>query len=159
VTGIVSFATDNEYCSQRADLDFWWPKIAIVLEKHNLSGADNRDRAECGDNPTYPVFLVNDLVIKFFGHMSNWENAFNSERRAHKFLMKDTTILAPEILGEGQLFEESEAPWPYIISTRVAGKAWLNKKHAQSRYFSGESSMLQACLGFKHSFRLFYLFK
>ncbi|MBT4962861.1 MAG: helix-turn-helix transcriptional regulator [Francisellaceae bacterium] len=35
----------------------------------------------------------------------------------------------------------------------------LNKKHAQSRYFSGESSMLQACLGFKHSFRLFYLFK
>ncbi len=120
------FASENEYRSHRGDLNFWWPSIVEVLERHNLAGADKRVEAECGSNPTYPVFMIDDIVVKFFGHRPNWLSAYNIECAAHECLIKDNTILAPHILAKGQLFTGTDAFWPYIIFSKLSGQSWLD---------------------------------
>jgi len=121
------FTSENEYCSYRADIDFWWPHIVNILEQHHLVGTDKRAAAKCGFNPTYPVFLIDDIVIKFFGHRHHWLSAFKTECVAHECLIQNNTILAPRILAKGQLFASSDAPWSYIISSKISGQSWLDK--------------------------------
>ena len=121
------FTSENEYCSHRSNLDFWWPNIVQVLERHNLANTIKRSTAECGFNSTYPVFLIDDIVVKFFGHRPYWQNAFHTECAAHEYLLQDNTILAPRILAKGQLFENPDSPWPYIISSKISGKSWLDR--------------------------------
>lgn len=123
ISNIPIFASENEYCLHRSDLDFWWPHVVNVLERHNLSGAEKRSTATCGFNPTYPVFLIDDIVVKFFGYRPHWLNAFNTECAAHDYLEKDNTILAPRILAKGQLFPGS---WAYMVSSKVKGQSWLD---------------------------------
>lgn len=125
MSNIFSFKSEDEYCLHRGNLDFWWPHIMVALKKHHLDGADRRKFAICGTNPTYPVFLIDDIVIKFFGHRANWYNAFNIERISHQCLIKDETILAPRIFAHGELFPNTDSPWPYIISSKIIGQAWL----------------------------------
>jgi hypothetical protein len=120
------FTSENDYCYHRADLDFWWPHIVRILEQHHLPGAEKRSTALCGFNPTYPVFLIDDIVVKFFGHRSHWSNAFNTELASHEYLLKDSTVLAPRILANGSLFENTDRPWPYIISSKISGQSWLD---------------------------------
>lgn len=122
----LTFNSEDEYSAYRADLDFWWPLIMEILEQHHLAGASKYNTAICGFNPTYPVFLIGDIVVKFFGHRPSWKRAFQTELAAHGYLLKDDTILAPRILASGNLFEDSNNPWPYIISTKVSGKSWLD---------------------------------
>lgn len=116
------FTSENEYCSHRANLDFWWPYIINLLERHNLAGANKRSAAKCGFNSTYPVFIIDNIVVKFFGSRPYWLNAFNTECAAHEYLIKDDTILVPNILAKGQLF----ASWSYIISSKIPGQSWLD---------------------------------
>jgi len=59
------FASENEYCAHRANIDFWWPYIIEILQRHHIAGSERRAIVKCGDNPTYPVFLIDDIVIKF----------------------------------------------------------------------------------------------
>src|SRR6185437_11754333 len=115
------FESENEYCLHRADVDFWWPHIIHVLKKHDLEGCEKRLTVKCGFNPTYPVFLIDDMVIKFFGHRPYWLNAFNTECAAHEYLIRDNTILAPRILAKGELF--SDGCWAYIVSSKVKGRS------------------------------------
>ena len=119
------FESEADYCLRRGELDFWWPYIESVLVQHQLRGSDKHEIAIRGTNPTYPVFLIDDIVIKFFGHRPNWFNAFSIECMAHDCLIKDSTILAPRILAKGALFPNEKRPWPYIISTKIAGQAWV----------------------------------
>ena len=120
------FTSENEYCSYRSHLDFWWPHIVNVLERHHLADGIKRSTAKSGFNSTYPVFLIDDMVVKFFGHRPYWQNAFHTEGAAHEYLLKDNTILAPRILANGQLFENTDSPWPYIISSKISGQSWLD---------------------------------
>lgn len=122
----LTFNSEGEYCSYRADLDFWWPIIIEVLERHHLSDVARYNTATCGFNPTYPVFLIGDIVVKFFGHRPSWKRAFETERAAHDYLSKNVTILAPRILATGNLFENASNPWSYIISSKISGKSWLD---------------------------------
>jgi hypothetical protein len=125
IANIPAFTSENEYRLHRSDLNFWWPNIVNVLEQHNLADAIKHSAAECGFNSTYPVFLIDNIVIKFFGHRPCWQDAFNTECIAHEYLLNDNTILAPHILAKGQLFINTDNPWPYIISTKISGKSWL----------------------------------
>lgn len=122
----LTFNSEDEYSSYRADLDFWWPLIVKILERHHLADVTKHHTATCGFNPTYPVFLIDDIVVKFFGHRPYWKNAFYTERTAHAYLLKDDTILAPRILASGNLFKDASYPWPYIISSKLSGKSWLD---------------------------------
>lgn len=123
MSNAIIFTSESEYCSRRGDVDFWWPHIVKVLERHHLPGIDKRSIAKCGFNPTYPVFLIDNVVVKFFGHCPYWLKAFNTESAAHNYLEKDSTILAPRIIARGHLFDTS---WPYIVSTKVRGNSWLD---------------------------------
>lgn len=125
MSNVLVFTSESAYRSRRSDLDFWWPHIVNVLDRHHLAGA-NRSRAQCGFNSTYPVFLIDDIVVKFFGHRSYWLSAFNTESAAHDYLTKDSTILAPSILAKGKLFTDSDAFWPYLISSKMSGQSWLD---------------------------------
>lgn len=122
----LTFTSENEYCSYRENIDFWWPHIVKILEEHHLADVTKHHKAICGFNPTYPVFLIGDIVVKFFGYRPSWKRAFQTEHTAHRYLLKNETILAPRILASGNLFEDSSNPWPYIISTKVSGNSWLN---------------------------------
>ncbi len=125
-SNVLVFSSEDEYCSHRSDLDFWWPHIVNVLERHNLADAIKCSIAECGFNSTYPVFLIDDIVIKFFGHRPYWLGAYNTECASHEYLLKDDTILAPRILARGQLFANTDTSWCYLISSRISGQAWLD---------------------------------
>lgn len=96
------FTSENEYCLHRSDLDFWWPHINNVLERHNLADAFKSPTVECGFNSTYPVFIIDNIVVKFFGYRRAWLNAFNTECTAHEYLLKDNTILAPQQFSANQ---------------------------------------------------------
>jgi len=122
----ILFQSDNEYRLHRNDLSFWKPYITHILERHDFQCTHGLKTIKCGDNSTYPVFLINDLVIKFFGHRPNWSHAFFIECEAHDCLAQDATIKAPHILAKGNLFDDPKAPWSYIISTKVTGQPWLN---------------------------------
>lgn len=125
------FKSEREYRLRRSDLDFWWPNIVHLSEWHKLGITDKRSIAECGFNSTYPVFLIENVVIKFFGHRANWADAFNIECSAHECLIGNDTILAPRILAKGQLFIDTEVTWPYIISSRISGRSWLDANLTQ----------------------------
>lgn len=122
----IIFANQREFEESRGNIDFWWPHIKKLLIKHDFPGAENKAISICGDNPTYPVFLIGDIVVKFFGHTKSWQTAFNTESQAHETLIRDRTILAPQILAKGQLLTDPKTPWPYMISSRVNGQAWIN---------------------------------
>ena len=125
-SNIPVFTSESEYCLHRSDLDFWWPNIINVLERHNFSDVIKRSTAKCGFNSTYPVFLIDNIVVKFFGHRPYWQDAFNTECTAHEYLLKDNTILAPRILAKDMLFINTDTPWPYIISSKIPGQSWLD---------------------------------
>jgi len=126
----MNFIDEKEYHKHQADLDFWWPHITHVLHKHHIDFTDNCDMLSCGVNPTYAVFLIDEIVIKFFRFHCNWLKAFNTEHAAHEYLIKDNKILAPRILASGELFKDAKNPWPYIVSTKIPGQTWLESSLA-----------------------------
>jgi len=120
----LNFTTSKEYRDSLNNTNFWHPIVNKLLLEHKL--IDEPSNIMAGYNPTYPVFLNDKYVIKFFGYRHNWKEAFNIESIAHETLAKDSTLLAPTILAKGQLFNNTDDCWPYIISTKVRGDSWLN---------------------------------
>ncbi|MDF1796025.1 MAG: aminoglycoside phosphotransferase family protein [Coxiellaceae bacterium] len=113
------------------DINYWLPTIKDVLQHHNIHY--NLCDISAGFNSTYPVFLTADIVIKFFGHRQNWQDVFANEMAAHQCLATNTDILAPRIIANGKLFEDSETPWAYSICNRIAGDSWLNSNPSREQ--------------------------
>ncbi len=124
-----TFQDNTTYDKHRCDTNFWHEAVNKLLLKHKL--LEKTCDIQAGHKGTYPVFLVEDFVIKFFGHRPNWLNTFNMECVAHECLIYDDTILAPKVLAKGQLFTDTDEFWPYIISSKLKGQAWL---HANLTY-------------------------
>ncbi len=128
------FKSNEQYKASLSDINFWRPKIIDVLQRHEIAKdiaqklENNNLDITAGFNSTYPVFLIDNLVVKFFGHRQNWQEVFTSECEAHEILDKDNKICTPKILACGNLCEDKDASWSYIISTRIAGNSWLNTK-------------------------------
>lgn len=118
------FTSNQHYRQHLGDVEYWYNIVNNLLIEHQLIKLPGDIKA--GYNPTYPVFLTDKYVVKFYGFRNNWQDAVNIELIAHETLIKDNTVLAPAILAKGQLFRDMEDCWPYIISTRVAGDSWLN---------------------------------
>jgi len=83
-----------------------------------------------GFNSTYPVFVLDDLVIKFFCHRKNWQQVYQKECAVHQALAKNQDILAPQIIAHGEEGKDVNS-WAYKISTRIEGDSWL--KHELTR--------------------------
>jgi hygromycin-B 7''-O-kinase len=114
-----TFTSHQEHLSRIADVDFWWPYIAEILERHGL--ADARQEPVAGFNATYPTFLYGDIVVKLFGNTPWWRGSHAAERAAQVLIATDPEIAAPRLLGDGQLSDDVDAPWPYLITTRMSG--------------------------------------
>lgn len=117
-----TFASIQEHVSRLGDVDFWWPYVAEILDRHDLSDAGREPVA--GFNATYPTFLSGDVVVKLFGYSRSWRASHAAERAAQVLVATDPEIAAPSLLGEGRLYDDVEAPWPYLITTRMSGIAW-----------------------------------
>src|SRR5215212_4159345 len=105
-----AFASRQEQVSRIGDADFWWPYVAEILAQHGLTDAGVQPVA--GHNATYPTFLCGEVVVKLFGNSPWWRGSHEAERAALALVAADPEILAPRLLGAGQLFEAGEATWP-----------------------------------------------
>lgn len=117
-----TFRSYEDYRSRLDDVDFWWPYLAGILEGHGSTDAASAPVA--GFNPTYPTFLYGDVAIKLFGFVRGWRESYAAERAAEALVTTDPEIAVPRLLHAGQTSEGADAPWPYLISTRMPGIAW-----------------------------------
>src|SRR5438552_10191915 len=116
-----TFAFSQEYRSRLGDVDFWWPYVAEIVKRHGLTGAGREPVA--GFNATYPTFLYGDVVVKLFGYLRPWRASHAAERAAQALVATDPEIRAPSLIGEGRLYDDVDALWPYLITTRMPGVA------------------------------------
>jgi aminoglycoside phosphotransferase (APT) family kinase protein len=110
------------HVARLSDVAFWRPYVAEILARHDLPDAARLPAA--GFNPTHPTFVSGDVVVKLFGLTPRWRASHAAERAAHALVAKDAAITAPRLVAEGRLFDDDEAPWPYLVTTRMRGVAW-----------------------------------
>jgi hygromycin-B 7''-O-kinase len=126
------FESIQEHVSRLGDVDFWSPYVTEIMEHHDL--ADNGLEPVAGFNATYPTFLYGDVVVKLFGYSRSWRASHAAERAAQALVATDPEIAAPRLLGEGRLYDDVDAPWPYLITTRMSGVAsWRAELSAEQR--------------------------
>ncbi|MFW6174419.1 MAG: phosphotransferase family protein [Chloroflexota bacterium] len=116
------FASPEEFAARRGDAVFWRPWLAEVLDRHDLG--HRHQQPEAGTGATHPTFVCGDVVVKLFGYSPSWRQAHAAERAAHRALATDPHIAAARLIAVGDLFDDPEAPWPYLITERVQGIAW-----------------------------------
>ena len=119
-----TFVSNQEYVARRGDAGFWWPYVAEILKRHDLTGAGQDLVA--GTSGTYPTFLYGDVVVKLFGYRRSWRASQAAERAALTLIATDPEIAAPRLLAEGWLYDDVDAQWPYLITTRMSGIPWQN---------------------------------
>jgi hypothetical protein len=116
-----TFASQSEYVSRITDVEFWQPHVAHILERHGL--IDARQELVAGFNASYPTFLYGNVVVKLFGYSRAWRERHAAERAALILVATNPEIAAPRLHGEGQLYDNPDAAWPYLITTRMNGVA------------------------------------
>jgi hygromycin-B 7''-O-kinase len=108
--------------SSHIRVGFWWPYVAEILERHDLAAAAREPVA--GFNATWPTFVYGDVVVKLFGSSPrSWRASHAAERAAQDMFATGPEIAAPSLLGEGRLYDDVEAPWPYLVTTPMSGVA------------------------------------
>ena len=117
-----TFTSIQHHVSRLGDIDFWWPYVVEILNRHDL--ADSGGEPAAGFNPTYPTFLFGGVVVKLFGYSKAWRASYAAERAAHVLIATDPEIAAPSLLADGRLYEDIDAPWPYLVTTRMSGVSW-----------------------------------
>jgi len=117
-----SFASAREHLAHLGDVEFWRPYISEALGRHDL--CEGSPTPVAGFNPTYPTFLVGDVVVKFFGGTRSWREVCAAEGAAQTRVGTDPAIGAPRLLAQGVLYPELDATWPYLVTTRMHGVAW-----------------------------------
>jgi hypothetical protein len=121
VTAPPAFASIQEYTARLGDIDFWWPYVAEILERHELGG--RRELVRHGRKlGTYPTFICGEVVVKLFGYLGSWRETHTAERAAHGVVARDPEIAAPRLLADGRLYDD----WLYLITTRMPGDAAKN---------------------------------
>jgi hygromycin-B 7''-O-kinase len=132
VTRPPTFASFPEYVSRIDDVGFWLPYVTEILGRHDL--ADAGREPEAGFNATYPTFVCGDVVVKLFGYSHAWRTGHAAEREAYALIATGPEISAPRVLCDGWLYEDAEAAWPYLVTTRLSGVAsWRAEPSADGR--------------------------
>ena len=115
------FRSTADYLARLDDAGFWHPHAVGLFKRH---GIDAPDDLTAGRGGTFPTVLAANAVVKLFGHLPFWRTAYEAERAALRLVARDPRIAAPSLLGEGRLFDEPTAPWPYLVTTRMPGTQW-----------------------------------
>ncbi len=121
-----AFTSVREHVSRLGDADFWRPYVIEILKRHDLAEAGLEPVP--GSNPTHPTFLSGDVVVKLFGCSGRWRQSHAAESAAQALLTTAPEIAAPRLLAEGQLYNDVDAPWPYLVTSRMPGVA---ARHAE----------------------------
>jgi len=116
-----AFNSLAEFRSRLVDVTFWRPYVSEVLQRHMLDAPPGS--LEAGDG-TYPTFLCGELVVKLFGGWRTWRQAHATERSVLAALARTGEVAAPQLLAAGRLGREDQAPWPYLITSRIPGTPW-----------------------------------
>ena len=99
------------------------PLAANALDRHGMRLDPS---AFLGPGGSYPVVISGELVVKIFGFAGEWLATWTNERIAHERLSLDERILAPRLLGAGELVPGQEQPLPFLILTRIPGQSWCD---------------------------------
>jgi hygromycin-B 7''-O-kinase len=119
-----AFASPPEFRSRVQDPAFWRPYLAEIVERHRLPGSASE--AVSGVGGTYPAFLFEGFVVKLFGAVGSWRQTHAAERAALALLAADPSIGTPQLLLAGELYPGAGAPWPYLVTSRMAGLPWAS---------------------------------
>lgn len=121
-----TFASEGAYAACLDDLGFWAPYVAEVLARHRLPW----DTPAVGSVGSFPTFLVGRYVVKLFGEYCYGAECHAAEQSVQRLLLGHPEIPAPMLIAEGALFEDGRLgdawPWPYLIMTRMRGRAWCD---------------------------------
>ncbi len=117
-----SFPSTEAYVAALGDPGFWQPYVTSVLRRHGLDDATEPVRA--GRGSTFPTLVRGDAVIKLFGQLPFWERSYEAELAALRCIAGDPGILAPRLLAHGRLSDAPDAPWPYLVLSRMSGLPW-----------------------------------
>lgn len=113
------FSSIREYGDRLGDVDYWAPYVRTVLDREGLDGRD----LAAGFVGTYPTFVVGNKVVKLFGCFPSWRENHETELAMQLLLRNHPDIPAPVLITQGRLFD-GPAPWPYLVLSRLAGRAW-----------------------------------
>ena len=124
-----TFASTEEHRARVGDLDFWWPHLRAILDRHGLT--DARHEPVAGYNVTYPTFVYGEVVVKLFGYSSFWRAGYAAEQAAYALLATDPEIAAPRVHATGRVADGGEDDgdadaadtWAYLITSRMPGVA------------------------------------
>ncbi|MFC7625240.1 phosphotransferase family protein [Microlunatus sp. GCM10028923] len=121
---VPEFPSRRAYVESLHHREVWQPYVSAVLALHRLPWAD----LEVGQVGKYPTFLVGDVVVKLFGRFPSWRGDHAVERFLQQRLHDVPEVLAPRLLGSGELYGDHDQPWPYLITERVHGIAWRDAR-------------------------------
>jgi len=124
------FASLADYQQAVVQPSVWKPLLDVIAEQHGLGVV--RVQTEAGVGGTYPTFLMGDVVLKLFGYLPRWREAFTAELDAMRWVGQSTAIPAPRLLAWGELFESEANTWPYLVMNRIPGIAWHEAKLSSS---------------------------
>ncbi len=113
-----AFTCLQDHIARTSDAAFWRPYVTTALARHALVTACE---PVPGHNATYPTFICGDLVVKLFGYSKAWQRSHAHECATYKKLATDPKIAAPSLVASGNLYDTPDAPWPYLITTRMPG--------------------------------------
>ena len=119
---IPRFSSTSAYQARLHDSAFWWPYAKRVLAEHGV--VSDEATVSAGRGGTFPTLLCGDVVVKFFGHLPFWKRAYSAEHAANRHVARSPRILAPAVLAQGRLFDDPDAPWPYLVTVRARGVNW-----------------------------------
>ena len=120
-------AQPSSDAARLGDVEYWAPYVGEALARHGLPwGAP-----EIGEVGTFPTVLVGRYVVKLFGEAFFGPECHAAERSVQRLLRGHPEIPAPTLVAEGELFEAGW-PWPYLITTRLGGRAWSDAAPAPS---------------------------
>lgn len=122
MTAPPAFASLDAFRQSLTDPHFWRPYLEDCLGRHGLLEPGQGPVAGVGG--TYPTFLWGGVVVKLFGFARHWRRAHDAEQAILSALAADPDIAAPRLLADGVLCEDEQAPWPYLVASRIAGVPW-----------------------------------
>ena len=100
----------------------WSRLLHEILQRHGLNL--NQAHVQSGVGGTYPTFVMGDVVLKLFGYLPHWQEAYEAEKSALQAVAGNAAIKAPVLIAVGELHASQPQSWPYLMVSRVPGKPW-----------------------------------
>jgi hypothetical protein len=150
------FASLQEHVSRLGDIEPWQPYIAEILERHHLTDTGRQPAAAF--NATYPTFLYGDVVVKLFGYSRAWRASHAGERAAYASPATDPDMAAPRLLAEGQLYDDVDPAWPYLVTwyeirsaTMTYSKCAGDERRAEREELNTSRAVDNRCCGCRNA--------